>query len=175
MPILLLVAMALRQDAIYAGQAEEFVRASATGTSLDARMDPPNGLALGTSPYGRGAARVCFFRRTPSGWVQEQTLEIAAAIDGRPGSSALASDGDRVYVGTPYDDRGGTVHVLARDGGRWARRTAWSLAAGEGSRFGLALAAPGGSLLVSCRRPRPTGAPPSCAGILDVSRNVVDL
>ncbi len=110
---------------------------------------PGAGTPLGSST---GAAYV--YVRSANTWAVEQKVFGADGALGDGFGQAIAIDGDRLAVGSPYDDAGatanvGSTYVFSRSGGQWTQVAKLSDPAGDTNcRLGSAVAIVGSTLAV---------------------------
>lgn len=82
-------------------------------------------------------------------WVLTATLSTNETTLGDAFGSALAIEGNIVFIGAPNTPGGGAVYVFERDGNSWTRnQKVVSTDIDDGDRFGAALAVHNGSLAV---------------------------
>ncbi len=148
------------QQLIGAGQDHQFGSAVDTdGTTLVVGAPGFPGAA------GNGSGAVFIYIRSASGWTQQQQIEAsdAAAFDGF--GTSVAVDGDRLIVGSPFDDTlagvdAGSAYVFERTGSTWTQEQKLEdITPNAGNEFGTAVDISGTTAAV--------GAPGDRSGTFD--------
>lgn len=110
--------------------------------------------APGTDDFGISSGSAYVFEHDGANWIQTARLLAADGIQGDDFGRSISLSGDRLVVGTPWDDDNGTssgsVYVFEYDGIDWVQAAKLLAADGiQGNEFGSAVSLDGDRLVVN--------------------------
>ncbi|MDZ7680673.1 MAG: FG-GAP repeat protein [Fodinibius sp.] len=103
---------------------------------------------IGAPAENDGHGAIYVYKRSGDSWTQQAHIVNPDTAQGFSFGTALAVDGDRLFVGAP-EDKGGAVHVFTNDAGSWTKETTLaSRRVDEEASFGSTIAARSNQVLI---------------------------